>query len=85
MKGITPSTLDRIRLIRENLESGNLDLQRPSHLSWLCEQLREVSYDLHEELLMRGDEVRAIKVFEEFYLQFDRMAKFFSMVEEASE
>jgi len=84
MKGVTQSTLDRLRLIRENLESGSLNLQKPSNLAWLCEQLREVVYDLHEELLKHGDEVKAIKVFEELYLPFDRMAKFFGR-EEASE
>jgi len=57
MKGITQSTLDRLRLIRENLENVVLNLQRPSDLAWFCEQIREVVYDLHEELLKQGGQL----------------------------
>ena len=43
----------------------------------ICELLRELSYALHMEFLRRGDEVKAIQIFEEFYLPFDRMAATF--------
>jgi len=85
MKGITKSTLDRLELIMENLKMGRLNLKRLSHLAWFCEQMREVVYDIYEELLKQGDEVKAIKVFEELYLPFERMAELFESISEEEE
>ena len=76
MSGISRSTLFILERVRRKLEEG-LDLNDPLALAWLCEQLREVAYHVHEEFLKRGDEVKAIQVFENFYLPLDRMAKIF--------
>ena len=84
MKGVKPSTLYTLRLIRQNLEDGTLTLDEPAGLAWLCEQLSEVVYDIHEELLLHGDEVRAIRVFEDLYMPFSKMAEFLLGEEEAS-
>jgi len=77
MKGISRSTLYTLDLLKRNLEEGALDLNDPLALAWICKQLSELIYDIHEELLKRGDEVNAIKIFEELFLPFDRMAKFY--------
>jgi len=87
LKGISRSTLYTLELVRRNLEEKTLDFHDPIALTWLCEQLRDVVYDVHEELLKQRDEVKAIQVFENLYLPFDRMAKFFEKMakKEASE
>ena len=76
------STLFILQRLRKNLEDGVLDLRDPLALAWLCKQLAEVVYDIHEELLKQGDEVRAIQVFENLYLPFDRIAKIFEKMAE---
>jgi len=74
--GIGRATIYRLERIRRNLEEG-LRADDPMVMEWLCRELKEIVYDVHEELLKRGDEARAIRIFEELYLPFERMERLF--------
>ena len=63
--------LKNVKFMRENLEQGSLSLIS------LCEQLRELIYEIHEEFLRQGDEIKAIKIFEELYIPFDKLVEIF--------
>ena len=47
----------------------------------LCEVLSDLAYYVHLKYLKRGDEVKAIEIFENLVLPFERLADIFKALE----
>jgi len=47
----------------------------------LCEVLSDLAYCVHLKYLKRGDEVKAIEIFENLVLPFERLAKLYKTLE----
>ena len=85
MRGVSGKTVYIVRRLLKNLEDESVDHGSYSFLSFLCRELAEVAYSIHEELLKRGDEVAAVKVFEQLHVPFLTMADFFEKLSEKRE
>jgi len=77
VKDAIPPVLGKLRAVRKALEEGRISLDNPSSLAWLSTQLRDVAYHIHMRALECGDEAKAVQVFEELFIPFDRIAELF--------
>ena len=77
VEGTILPVLGKLRAVRKALEEGRISLDNPSSLAWLSTQLRDVAYHIHMKVLECGDEAKAVQVFEELFIPFDRIAELF--------